>query len=94
MTRPANWEISIVLPLGVIENQLRRIDEELRRLNMKASELAKDAENRADRRTIDARLEHIDDLLGSIAGLVYDIGADIHPEEPAASRRHGGSVDD
>ena len=83
-----------MLPLAVIENQLRRIDEELRRVNMKAAEFGREEEGFAARRLIEARLEHIDELLASIAGLVYDIGADIQPEERPEPPRQGGSLED
>ena len=85
---PANWQIAIDLPLGVVDQQLRKIEEQLRILNMKALEFAADAENTVVRRQIDARLEHINELLGSIARLVSDIGADMQTRErkPHADR--------
>ena len=82
----ADWEMAIVLPLGVVANQLRRIEAQLRLLNMKALDLAREHEGRAVRGSIEARLEQINDALGSITGLVSDIEADIQPRSPAGMR--------
>ena len=82
MTQPpfANWEIAIVLPLGVVDSQLRKVEEQLRVLNMKALDFGKEYQDRTLRRLIETRLEHISEVLGSIAGLVSDINADIQPK--------------
>ena len=42
---PANLELTIVLPLGVVANQLMRIEADLRFLNMKALAYAKERES-------------------------------------------------
>ena len=75
----AEWEMAVVLPLGVVASQLRRIETQLRLLNMKALDLARERENRALRGPVEARIEEIHDALGSIAGLVADIEADLRP---------------
>jgi hypothetical protein len=75
----ANWEITIVLPLGVMDSRLRGIEEQLRLLNMKALDFGKESENGTLRRLIEAKLERIREVLGSIDGLVSDIDADIQP---------------
>jgi hypothetical protein len=75
----ANLELAIVLPLGVVANQLMRIEAELRLLNMKALAVARERENGRLTELIDARLENINEVLDSIRGLVSDIEADIHP---------------
>jgi len=85
----ANWEIAIMLPLGVVDRQLQKIEEQLRALNMKALEFEKEHENTALRRLIETRLEHINELLGSIAGLVSDINADIQPTREVRQPRDG-----
>jgi len=82
---PADWEMAIVLPLGAVLNQLQRIESQLRLLNMKALDFARDGDNPMPRSGIDARLEQISDVLGSVARLVADIGADIAPP-PARAR--------
>ncbi len=78
-TTSADWELAIVLPLGAVAGQLRRIEERLRLLDMKALEFARQSENRTLRGLIDAMLENINDALGAITGLVADIDADIRP---------------
>lgn len=75
----ANLEIAIVLPLGVVANQLLRIEADLRLLNMKALALAKERENGRLTGLIEAKLENITEALDSIRGLVSDIEADIRP---------------
>ena len=82
----ADWEMAIVLPLGVVANQLRRIEEQLRLLDMKALGLARERENWTVCQLIEARLEHINEALGSITGLVSDIAADIQPRAPDLTR--------
>jgi ubiquinone biosynthesis protein COQ9 len=75
----ANLELSILLPLGVVANQLMRIEAELRLLNMKALKVARERENQRLSGLIEARLDNINDVLDSIRGLVSDIAADIQP---------------
>lgn len=75
----ANLEMALILPLGVVANQLMKIEADLRLLNMRALDVVN--EDGAGRHTglIEARLETINDALDSIRGLVADIDADIHP---------------
>jgi hypothetical protein len=42
---PANLELAIALPLGVVANQLARIEADLRFLSMKASAYSKERES-------------------------------------------------
>jgi len=42
----AEWELAIALPLGAVASQLQRIEAQLRLLNMKALDFARDRENR------------------------------------------------
>ncbi len=76
----ANLEVAFVLPLGVAANQLVRIEAQLRLLNMKTLEFAKERGQGRLVGMIDARLEQINEALDSIRGLVSDIQADIHPK--------------
>ena len=89
-----NWEVTIILPLGVVANQLRRIEEQLRLLNMKALEVGKECENEPHRRRIEIKLDHISELLGSISTLVSDIGADIQPGAANVIRMSSPDQDD
>ena len=72
-------EMAIVLPLGVVGHQLMRIEADLRLLNMKASDFARERDNAPHTRLIEARLEQINEALDSIRILVSDIAADLHP---------------
>jgi hypothetical protein len=78
-TSAANLEMAIVLPLGVVAHQLMKIEADLRLLNMKALELAKERENGRHTRLIEAALENINEALDAIKGLVADIETDIQP---------------
>jgi tetrahydromethanopterin S-methyltransferase subunit B len=75
-----NLEMAIVLPLGVVAHQLIKIEADLRLLNMKALELAKERENGRHTRLIEATLENINEALDAIKGLVSDIETDIQPK--------------
>jgi hypothetical protein len=75
-----NLELSVLLPLGAVANQLMRIEADLRFLNMRALAYAKEGENPAPARQIAARLEKINEALDRIRGLVSDIEADIQPK--------------
>jgi hypothetical protein len=77
---PANLEMALVLPLGVIANQLMRIEADLRLLNMKAVDLARERETGRHTGLIEARLERINEALDAIRSLVADIEADIQPK--------------
>ena len=69
----ANFEMSINLPLGVLANQLMRIEADLRLLNMKALRCARERENQRPTGGIEARLDSINATLESIRDLVSDI---------------------
>lgn len=75
----ANLEMTLVLPLGVIVNQLMRIEADLRLLNMKAVDLARERETARHTGLIEARLERITEALDAIRTLVSDIETDIQP---------------
>ena len=83
----AEWEMAVVLPLGAVASQLRRIEAQLRLLNMKALDFSGQRENRAFQAQIETRLEQITDALGSVTALVADIGADIAPSRAKVPRR-------
>ncbi|MEP6885446.1 MAG: hypothetical protein ABJC66_11910 [Gammaproteobacteria bacterium] len=89
MTEPsaANLELALVLPLGVVANQLKRIEADLRFLNMKALVHAKERDSGAAAAQIAARLEQINEALDLIRGLMSDIEADTQPSSarPAAA---------
>jgi hypothetical protein len=86
-TSPINLEMSIALPLGVVGQQLMRIEADLRSLNMKALDFAAERDMAPDVRHIDARLEQINEALDSIKVLVADIAAELHPARSKDKRR-------
>lgn len=76
---PANFELAIVLPLGVIANQLMKLEADLRFLNAKTSTYASAAPASAVTGEIAARIEKINEALEAIRTLVSDIASDIQP---------------
>jgi len=81
-----NLELAIVLPLGVVVNQLMRIEAHLRLLNMKTLDYAKECSQAPFAAPIAANLEQIHDTLDLIRGLVADIEADVRPRSADAAR--------
>ncbi len=79
-TPSVNLEMALILPLGVVANQLMKIEADLRLLNMKALDLARERETGRHAGLIEARLEHINEALEAIRRLVSDIEADIQPK--------------
>ncbi len=78
-TSPENIELAITLPLGVVANQLMKLEADLRFLHMKTLVYGQDRENtRVDRR-ITAHLDTINEVLDLIRRLVADIAADVQP---------------
>ena len=78
-TSPVNVELSIVLPLGVIANQLMKVEADLRFLNAKTSAYAGERPGGDMARQVATRLEKINETLEVIRGLVSDIEGDIQP---------------
>jgi hypothetical protein len=76
---PANFELSIVLPLGVIANQLLKMEADLRFLNAKTSTYASERPGGAMAGQVEGQLERINEALEAIRGLVSDIETDIQP---------------
>ena len=75
-----NWELALILPLGIVASQLQRIETQLRDLNMKALGLAAPGEAGAIGALVSARLEHIGEALDAIDALVAGMRADIRPK--------------
>ena len=69
-------ELTVGLPLDVIADKLRKLETELRLLNMKAFTVAIDTSSGAGMET---RVEAIYEALDSIRRLVADIDADVQP---------------
>ena len=66
-------ELAIVLPLGVLAQQLMRVEAQLRLVNMKALELSCGSDYKGSAALINAKLEHISEALEAIRGLVADL---------------------
>ena len=81
---PANFELSFVLPLGVIANQLLKVEADLRFLNAKTSIYSNEETDGAMAGQVAAQLEKINETLEVIRGLVSDIEEDIHPRPATA----------
>jgi hypothetical protein len=82
----ANVELGIVLPLGVIANQLMKIEADLRFLNIKALGHTVGDGHGALAGQIAGRLEQISETLDLIRDLVADLQADIHVRKPLPQR--------
>ncbi len=78
-TSPANFELTVVLPLGVIANQLMKLEADLRFLNAKTSRYASEPPDSVLAAQVATRIEKINEALEAIRTLVVDIAADIQP---------------
>lgn len=82
---PANPELAIVLPLGVVANQLMRIEADLRFLNMKALVFSTERDAGLVGR-IAIPIERINQALDLIRSLVADIETDVRPNYSRPAR--------
>jgi len=87
---PAQVEMILALPLDVVAAKLKRIEEELRLLNMKVLTFAQERESGGLHGLIGARLEHIHGTLDSIRARLSRLDADAQPTRDEAD----SSVDD
>jgi hypothetical protein len=81
---PANFELSIVLPLGVIANQLLKVEADLRFLNAKASTYVSERPGGAMADQVAGQLERINEALEVIRALVSNIETDMQPRSANA----------
>lgn len=91
---PANLELVIALPLCVVANQLRRMETDLRFLNIKALTYANERENGDLAAKIAGGLEKINEALDLVRRVVADIEANVQPtsaSQPVSSSRERGS---
>lgn len=75
-----NWDMAIMLPLGVVASQLMKIETQLRHLNMKALVLTQQPDVGSLPGIVGAQLEAINEALDAIRGLVADMQADLQPK--------------
>jgi len=89
MTEPsaANLELAIALPLGVVANQLTRIEADLRFLSMKVSACVNERESGQLAAKVSGGLEKINEVLDLIRGVVADMEANLQAASPAGTSR-------
>jgi hypothetical protein len=75
----AHVDMAVVLPLDVVANKLKRIEEELRDLNMKALTFDRERESGDLKDLIEPRLERIRDTITSIRSCLSNLSTDIAP---------------
>jgi hypothetical protein len=82
---PGNFELSILLPLGVIANQLMRVEADLRFLTARTSASVGGARPSGDMAVqAAARLEKINETLEVIRALASDVERDLQPRSANA----------
>jgi hypothetical protein len=86
-TSSANFELAIVLPLGVAANQLLKVEADLRLLNAKTTRHPARRESAGLESQLAARLEKINETLETIRALVADIEADLQPNAASPATR-------
>jgi hypothetical protein len=91
---PANFELAIVLPLGVIANQLMKLEADLRFLNAKTARYASEPADGVLAAQVASRIEKINEALEVIRTLVSDIAADIQPRSAKKFPRTSADRDD
>jgi hypothetical protein len=88
----ANFDLAVVLPLGVAANQLMRVESELRFLNAKLSRYSQ--ERGSARGEAAARLEKMSEAVDAIRQLIAEIQADLQPQASGAKSRTRSDRDD
>jgi hypothetical protein len=77
-----NLEVAIALPLGVVANQLTKIEANLRLLNTKLEDFAKERDDGRLTGLIADKLDSINELLHSISCIVSNLQADVRKPRP------------
>jgi hypothetical protein len=83
----ATVELAFALPLGVIANQLMRMESDLRFLSAKISGESEGHDNPVLNAQIAARVEQINEALESIRVLMAEIERNLQPNATGASKR-------
>jgi len=91
---PTSIELAIALPLGVVANQLRKVESDLRFLTAKTSTYGQDRDAGNLAAQVAARLEQINEALENIRTLIADIERDIQPKSAGESKRRRDDRDD
>jgi hypothetical protein len=92
----ADLEMVIALPLGVVANQLAKIEANLRHLNMKVGDFARERDSGRLAGLIEGKLDNINALLDSIRCIVSNIETDMqaNPADEVAVRKARPEQDD
>jgi hypothetical protein len=90
----ASIELAIALPLGVVANQLTRVESDLRFLSAKTTVQAQDRDSAKLVARIAAQLEQINETLDVIRGLIADIERELQPKSAGVSARRRDDRDD
>jgi hypothetical protein len=90
----ANVELAFALPLGVIANQLMRMESDLRFLSAKVSGESDGQDNPVLKAQIAARVEQINEALESIRVLMAEIEQNLQPKSTGASKRRRDDRED
>ncbi len=89
----ANLEMAITLPLGVVANQLMKIEANLRLLESQTGDFAKERDNGRLAGLIEGKLDDINESLDSIRCIVSNIEAGIRTGAAAVAARRKPSPD-
>ena len=87
-----DFELAVVLPLGVAANQLMKLESELRFLNAKLSRY--DEEGGSVRGEAAFRLEKMSEAVDAIRQLIAEIQAGLQPQTTGATSRKRSDRDD
>ena len=82
----SSLELTVGLPLDVIADKLRKLETELRLLNMKAFTVGTARSAAVPSAGMEPRVEAIYAALDSIRRLVADIDADVQPRKPKSDQ--------
>jgi hypothetical protein len=88
----ANFELAVVLPLGVAANQLMKVESELRFLTAKLSRYGQ--ERGSTRVEAAASLEKMSEAVDAIRQIIAEIQADIQPPASGTTSRTRTDRDD
>jgi hypothetical protein len=93
MTEPAaaNVELAILLPLGVIANQLMKVEADLRFLNAKTIAYAEQRPGGDLAAQVAGRLEKLTQVLEQIRDLIVDFETDIQLKSASPAAPSSGS---
>jgi hypothetical protein len=87
-------ELALALPLGVVANQLSKVESDLRFLSARALAETEGRDSPGLTAQIAARLEQISEILDGIRTLIADMERSLQPKSTSASNRRRDDRDD